>query len=69
MYILLQPLSHLRYISYFFVILFYTTQQFQYQDQYDEKSVKCKTCDANTYQADDKKEAVNHDNKEEDCLH
>ena len=40
----------------------------QYQEQTGIDNVKCKTCDANTYQADHKKEAVNHDNKEDDCL-
>ena len=32
------------------------------------KNVKCKTCDANTYQADHEMEAGSHNNKTEDCI-
>jgi hypothetical protein len=40
----------------------------QYQEQTGIDNVKCKTCDPNTYQADNRSAAVNHDNKAEDCL-
>jgi len=30
--------------------------------------VQCKTCKMNTYQADDKREWVNHDNEADDCI-
>ena len=50
----------------FDVLLFFFTFT-QYQDQREIVNVECKTCVPNTYQADDKKAAVNHDS-EEDCL-
>ena len=40
----------------------------QYQEQNNVKNVKCKTCDANTYQADHEMEAGSHNNKTEDCI-
>ena len=70
---LLKPLSHspLIFFGVFFLytILYMYTQYniFQYQDQDNVANVECKTCDANTYQADHKMEAGSH-NEKEDCI-
>ena len=53
--------------SSFYTILYTQYNIFQYQDQDNVANVECKTCDANTYQADKRSAAVNHDN-EADCL-
>ena len=34
----------------------------------NQVNTTCQSCPANTYQADDRKESINHDNKEDDCL-
>ena len=69
MYIVLLHLTtrtHLL-LSFWFFLYMYNIYSTQYQDQDNVSNVECKTCNANTYQADNRSAAVNHDNKE-DCL-
>ena len=69
MYILLLHLTtrtHLLLSFWFFLYICTTISQYQDQDN-NVTNVTCKTCHANTYQADERSAAVNHDN-EADCL-